>query len=132
MIFCMSHGQASIKRGFNDSIVVLKYNLEENTIIARRFIKIIFMLIPYTIQINNELLKSIKCAKQRYEIHLKKQKKSWAEELVEVNNELQTMTVQCSTLEDNKEIRCIICWYGERSRRKEHDALCHWREYIKK
>ena len=40
----MSHGQASMKRGFNDNNIVLKYNLGENTIIARRFIKIVFML----------------------------------------------------------------------------------------
>ena len=32
----------------------------------------------------------------------------------------------------NKEIRCIICWHDEKSRSKEHDALCHWKEYIKK
>ena len=31
----------------------------------------------------------------------------------------------------NKEISCIICWHDEKSRRKEHDALCHWRECIK-
>ena len=31
----------------------------------------------------------------------------------------------------NKEIRCIICWNDEKSRRKDHDALCHWRECIK-
>ena len=23
-------------------------------------------------------------------------------------------------------------WHDEKSRRKEHDAICHWREYIKK
>ena len=31
----------------------------------------------------------------------------------------------------NKEIRCIICWNDEKSRRKDHDAFCHWRECIK-
>ena len=40
----MSHGQASMKRGFSDNSVVLKYNMGENTIIARRFIKTIFMV----------------------------------------------------------------------------------------
>ena len=28
----------------------------------------------------------------------------------------------------NKEIRSIILWHNQKSRRKEHDALCHWRE----
>ena len=32
----------------------------------------------------------------------------------------------------NKKIRCIICWTDDKSRTKEHDVLCHWRECIKK
>ena len=82
--------------------------MRENTVISRRFIKIylrVNAIEPFTIQIKNELLKSVKCARQRYEIHLEEQKKSTKEkkkneELVEVNNELQTITAQCSTLED--------------------------------
>ena len=38
IIFCMSHGQASVERGFNNNNVVLKDNMGESTIIARRFI----------------------------------------------------------------------------------------------
>ena len=73
IIFCMSHGQASVERGLSDNNVVLKYNLWENTIIARRFIKnylCVNGIKPYTIQVKNELLKSVKCARQRYDIHL--------------------------------------------------------------
>ena len=43
IIFWMSHGQASVERGFNDNIV-LKHYMAENTVIARRFIKNIFLL----------------------------------------------------------------------------------------
>ena len=108
IIFCMSHGQASVERGFNDNNVVLKDNMGENTIIARRFIKNylrVNAIEPYTIQINNELLKSVKCARQRYEVHLEEQKKSAkgkqkGEELVKVDIELETITTQCSALED--------------------------------
>ena len=38
IIFCMSHEQAGVERGFNDDNFVLKY-IRENTIIASRFIK---------------------------------------------------------------------------------------------
>ena len=31
IIFCMSHGQASMERGFNNNNVVLKHNIGENT-----------------------------------------------------------------------------------------------------
>ena len=113
----MSHVQASMERGSNDNNVALKLNMGENTVIARRFINnylCVNAIEPYTIQIKNELLKSVKCARQRYKIRLEEQKKSSKEkkkneELVEVNNELQIITVQCFMLEDNKEIRCMIC-----------------------
>ena len=54
----------------------------QNTIIARRFIKNyhrVNTIQPCTIQIKNEFLKSVKCARQRYEIHLEEQKKSTKE-----------------------------------------------------
>ena len=94
----MSHGQASVERGFSDNNV-LKDNIGENTIIARRFIKnylLVNAIEPYTIQVKNELLKSLKCARQRYDIHLEVQKTSTKEkekskELVEVNNELESI-----------------------------------------
>ena len=104
----MSHGQASVERGFNDNNVVLKDNMGDLTVVARRFIKNylrINKVEPYTIQISSELLKSVKSARHRYEIHLEEQKKSAQKEkknveLVEVENELQTMTSQCSNLEE--------------------------------
>ena len=43
IIFWMSHEQASVERGFNDNNV-LKHYMAENTVIARRFIKNIFLL----------------------------------------------------------------------------------------
>ena len=96
----MRHGQASMERGFNDNNVVLKDNMEENTYYCWKIHKNclhVNEIEPYTtIQIKNELLKSIRCARQRCEIHLEEQKKSTKEkkkneELVEVNNELQTI-----------------------------------------
>ena len=39
----MGHGQASVKRGFNDKKSCLKVNMEEIIIVTRRYIKIMFM-----------------------------------------------------------------------------------------
>ena len=44
---------------------------------------------------------------------------------------LQTITAQCSTLDAIKKLNVSFLWH-EKSRRKEHDTCCHWREYIKK
>ena len=90
------------------SLLLKTNNMGENTIIARRFIKNylrVNVIEPYTIQIKNELLKSVKYARQRYEVHLEEQKKSAkekqkGEELAKVDNELETITTQCFTLED--------------------------------
>ena len=99
----MNHGQASVERGFR-----MRDNMGENTIITRRFIKNylrVNAIEPYTIQVKNELLKLVRCARQRYDIYLEEQKTSSKEkekskELVEVNSELESITTQCSTLED--------------------------------
>ena len=82
------------------------------------------------------MFKSIKCVKQRYEIHLKEQKKSTKEKKWRACWSKQCFANYHSEIlpvgRQNKEIRCIICWHDEQRRRKEHDSLCHWREYIKR
>ena len=78
IIFGRGHGQASVDRGFSDNKVVLKDSMGESIIIARKFIKnyvCLNAIKPYTIQIKNDLLKSIKWARQRYGIHQEEQKK---------------------------------------------------------
>ena len=128
----MIHGQASLERGFNDNNVVLKGNMRENTIIARRFIKIylrVNAIKPYTIQVRNELLKSVKYARQRYDIHLEEQKTSTKErekskELVEVNNELESITTQCSTLEDT--IKKLDSSFVDVTKKAEQKNMMHF------
>ena len=82
------------------------------------------------------MFKSIKCVKQRYEIHLKEQKKSTKEKKWRACCSKPCLANYHSKMllvgRHNKEIRCIICWHDEQRRRKEHDALCQWREFIKR
>ena len=128
----MSHGQAGVERGFNDNNVVLKDNMGENTIIARRFIKNylrVNAVEPYTIQVKNELLKSVKCVRQRYDIHLEEQKPSTKEkekskELVEGNNELESITTQCSTLEDT--IKKLDSSFVDMMKKAEQKNMMHF------
>ena len=119
-------------RGFNENNVVLNHNMGQNTVIARRFIKNylhVNAIELYTIQIKNELLKSAKCARPRYEIHLEEQRKSTKEkkkneELVEVSNELETITEQCSTLEDT--IKKLDASFIEMMKKAEEKNMMHF------
>ena len=65
IVCALSHGQASVERGFNDNNIVLKQNQKDDTIVARRFIKNYLSannLLPRTVTINQKLVKSVKFA----------------------------------------------------------------------
>lgn len=107
LIFTLSHGQASVERGFNDNNVVLKDNISSNSVIARRFLKN-YMRVndvqPSKIQISRELLKSVKCSRQRYETHLEDQRKESKQkekntQLTQVENEIKSINSECATIE---------------------------------
>ena len=76
IIFTLSHGQASVERGFNDNNVVLKDNISNVSVIAR-FLKN-YMRVnnvePSNMQISRDLVKSVKASRQRYQIHLEDEK----------------------------------------------------------
>jgi hypothetical protein len=73
IIFTVSHGQASVERGFNDNNVVLKDNISDISVIARRFLKN-YMRVndvePCKMQISQDLLKSVTASRQRYQTYL--------------------------------------------------------------
>ena len=103
IIFVLSHGQASVERGFNDNNVVLKDNQSTDSVIARRFIKNYMnskKVGPHTMTITSGLIRSVRYSHQRYLQYLdslkqveKKNKKK--DELVGVENELKAITTQC-------------------------------------
>ena len=77
IISTLSHGLASVERGFNDNNVVLKDNISNVSVIAR-FLKN-YMRVnnvqPSNMQISWDLVKSVKASRQRYQIRLEDQKK---------------------------------------------------------
>ena len=132
IIFCMSHGQASVERGFNDHNIVLKDNMGDSTIIARRFIKNylrVNKIEPYTVKIRNELLKSVKFARQRYDDHLEEQRKlakeqKSSEELHQIQNELEAITSLCSALEET--VKKLDLSFVEMMKKAEEKNMMHF------
>jgi hypothetical protein len=108
IIFTVSHGQASVERGFNDNNVVLKDNISDISVIARRFLKNYMRVNDVEsckMQISRDLLKSVTASRQRYQTYLEDQrkeskKKEKSDELICVENELKTINTECSTLEN--------------------------------
>ena len=105
IIFTLSHVQGSVEQGFNDNNMVLKDNISNMSVIASRFLKN-YMRVntvePSNMQINRDLLKSVKASRQRYQIHLEDQKKGSkkkekSDELIQVENELTTINSKCTT-----------------------------------
>ena len=70
IVFTLSYGQASVEWGFNDNSVVLKDNISNVSVIARRFFKN-YMRVnnvePSNMQISQDLLKSVKASRQPYQ-----------------------------------------------------------------
>ena len=95
IIFSMSHGQASVERGFNDNNAVLHHNMAAGSAIGRRFVKNYMSvngLESYTVPITPQFLKSAKCARRRYEVHLEDMTKSHQKE----ENRVDAVLVFCS------------------------------------
>ena len=113
VVFTLSHGQASVERGFNDNNAVLKQNQKDNTVVSRRFIKNYMSannFLPHTAHITQGLVKSFKSAWRHYKQYLedsreseKKEKKN--EELQQLENEVMTLNTQCENL--NETIQCL-------------------------
>ena len=79
LLLTLTHGQASVERGFSHNIAVLKTNVSPETVIAKRMIKDHMLshdLKPYTIEISKPLVLAFKPARQKYEIHLEEERKS--------------------------------------------------------
>ena len=107
IIFTLSGGQAHVERGFNDNNVVLKDNQKDNTVVARRFIKDYMaknQYVAHTVPITQNLVKSYRRARERYQQHLdeekkKKDKEEKSEELEKVENELKALGDEATNLE---------------------------------
>ena len=82
----LSHGQGSVERGFDITKMVPKTNLKEDSFIARKFI-IDYLnakeVEPHEMVMNQQLVKSVKVSRQRYEIYLEKKKNEVGRKVVD-------------------------------------------------
>ena len=109
VVFTLSHGQASVERGFNDNNLVLKDNLKDNSIVARRFVKNYMSangLKPRTVIINAKMIGSVKGAWRRYNEYIEAQKekgkkKEKNDELVLIKNARSTLQQQYEDIQES-------------------------------
>ena len=89
MILCLNHGQADIERGFSVNKNQLKDNMKEASLIIQRFIYDHMTgknIMPETLVMNKELLRSIKSARIRYDEYSSNQKKEKNKERTRKSN----------------------------------------------
>ncbi|XP_057299676.1 uncharacterized protein LOC130630266 [Hydractinia symbiolongicarpus] len=80
LVLTLSHGQASVERSFSINNSVLRQNMKEESIVAKKVVSdhmIANGLKPDSIQVTNKLLQSVASARQKYEdsLELQRQKK---------------------------------------------------------
>ena len=79
LVFCLSHGQASVERGFSVNKNIAKHNMTENAFICRRLIKDHLLaknVLPAEFEITPQLALAVTGAKREYEKYLEDQRKS--------------------------------------------------------
>ena len=99
LILVLSHGQASVVRSFSVNNTILKVNMEKTSIVSRKIIVDHMRnnsLLPSTITLTKELIRSVKGARQKYQIQQDQQrseqkKKQQTEQLVILNQELRDL-----------------------------------------
>ena len=97
LILTLSHGLASIERGFNVNKFIDHVNMEENPFISRRKLIIDHMkqkgLQTDTIIMKNGLIKSVKAARKRYDIYFEER----ISKKIEGQKSKQKQILQCET-----------------------------------
>ena len=103
VVLTLGHGQADVERGFNVNKETLQHNQKENSLVARRLIKDHLRtnnIQPYTVDVTSELIRSVKAARQRYQLHLneQEQQKTHTEHTREKNrlsSDIKDVTQKC-------------------------------------
>ena len=107
IVFVLSHGQASVDCGFNDNNLVLKLNQNDDTVVARRFIKNHLkadQVQPHTLFIDQKMFRLLKSNWRLYNIRLKnirenEKKDETKEQLTCLDNQLSGLRVQSESIE---------------------------------
>ena len=110
LVLVISHGQASVKRGFNTNKSISKVNLSEKSMVSRKMI-IDHMqknsLLPSTIALTNKFIKSVKFARQRFHFDLEEQRKKAKSDLS--NRQLDILNAEMKDLTQRKQLLVDPC-----------------------
>ena len=101
----LSSGQAFTERGFSVNKPLLKVNMKDDTVVARRFVKSYLKnkdVDPYTIAITSAMVKEVKNANMRYTIHLEEEKNK--KKLSGENTEKQKICSELQSISENCEL----------------------------
>ena len=99
VILTLSHGQASVERGFSINKSVLKVNITEESIVSKKIVRghmIANKLESYTVPISNQLIRSVSCARQSYKESLVAAEK--AKENDRISNEKQILLEEINSV----------------------------------
>ena len=110
LILVLSHGQASVERGFNASKTVVRVNMSEKSVVSCKLI-IDHMqknkLLPSTIELTNKLIRSVKAAHQRDELDLEQQKKNAKQD--ESNQQLEILGSEIKNVIQKQQLLLEAC-----------------------
>ena len=102
-ILNLSHGQASVERGFSISNVVLETNMLPETVLSKRIVRdnmITKGLQPHTIKIDKPVMLAAKGARQKYTLYLEEQTK------IKASNKEARRAVHLSTDINKIKVKC--------------------------
>ena len=105
IILILSSGQAFTERGFSVNKPLLKVNMKDDTVVARRFVKSYLKnkdVDPHTIAITSAMVKEVKKANMRYTIHLEEEKNK--KKLSGENTEKQKICSELQSISENCEL----------------------------
>ena len=110
LVLVISHGQASVERGFNTNKSISKVKLSKKSVVSRKMI-IDHMqkniLLPSTIELTNKFIKSVKCARQRHHFDLEEQRKKAKSDLR--NQQLEILNAEMKDLTQRKQLLVDAC-----------------------
>ena len=109
IVFVLSHVQAPVERGFNDNNLILRLNQNDDTVVARRFIKDhlkAHQVQLYTLGIDQKMFVHSRGlgACRTYNIHLEnirenEKKDETKEQLTWLDNQLSGLRVQSESIQ---------------------------------
>ena len=103
LVFCISHGQASVERGFSLNKTAEVVNIEERTLMSKRLVMDHLVsngLSSHEVPLTASLIKKVKLARASYHIELQKKQKEKSQ--AKENSQLQLLNIDIHKVESER------------------------------